>query len=152
MRIAVVADIHGNVRALRAVMDDLKDVAADRVINLGDCVSGPLEAAETADLLISLAWTTVRGNHDRQLLDRPADQMGQSDQAALAELKNHHKGWLSSLEESVEFEGLLFCPACRCRSCCAGTATWCAVSRSITTGWWSIRAASACPPTPTASR
>ena len=36
MRIAVVADIHGNVRALRAVMDDLKQVAPDRVINLGD--------------------------------------------------------------------------------------------------------------------
>ena len=49
MRIAVVADIHGNVRALRAVMDDLREVAPDRVINLGDCVSGPLEAAETAD-------------------------------------------------------------------------------------------------------
>ena len=31
MRIAVVADIHGNVRALRAVMDDLKQVAPDRV-------------------------------------------------------------------------------------------------------------------------
>ena len=35
--------------------------------------------------------------------------MGRSDQAAFAELKNHHKAWLSSLEESVEFEGLLFC-------------------------------------------
>lgn len=109
MRIAVVADIHGNVRALRAVMDDLREVAADRVINLGDCVSGPLEAAETADLLISLAWTTVRGNHDRQLLDRPVEKMGRSDQAAFAELKSHHKSWLSSLEETVEFEGLIFC-------------------------------------------
>lgn len=109
MRIAVVADIHGNVRALRAVMDDLKEVAADRVINLGDTVSGPLEAAETADVLISLAWATVRGNHDRQLLDRPVEKMGQSDQAAFADLKSHHKSWLSSLEETVEFEGLIFC-------------------------------------------
>src|SRR5437588_7462806 len=109
MRIAVVADIHGNVRALRAVMDDLKEVAADRVINLGDTVSGPLEAAETADVLISLAWTTVRGNHDRQLLDRPAEQMGASDQAAFAQLKSHHKSWLNSLQETVEFEGLIFC-------------------------------------------
>jgi putative phosphoesterase len=109
MRIAVVADIHGNVRALRAIMDDLKEVAADRVINLGDTVSGPLEAAETADVLISLAWTTVRGNHDRQLLDRPVEQMGASDQAAFSELKSHHKSWLNSLEETVEFEGLIFC-------------------------------------------
>jgi putative phosphoesterase len=109
MRIAVVADIHGNVRALRAVMDDLKEVAADRVINLGDTVSGPLQAAETADVLISLAWATVRGNHDRQLLDRPVEEMGRSDQAAFAELKSHHKSWLSSLEETVELEGLIFC-------------------------------------------
>ena len=47
MRIAVIADIHGNVRALRAVMDDIKQLAPDSVVNLGDCVSGPLEAAET---------------------------------------------------------------------------------------------------------
>lgn len=109
MRIAVVADIHGNVRALRAVMDDLKQVAPDRVINLGDTVSGPLEAAETADVLISLAWTTIRGNHDRWLLEKSEAEMGRSDQAAYAELKNHHKAWLSSLEEGAEVEGLLFC-------------------------------------------
>ena len=52
MRIAVVADIHGNVRALRAVMDDLKQVTPDSVVNLGDCASGPLEAAETVDVLV----------------------------------------------------------------------------------------------------
>jgi putative phosphoesterase len=109
MRIAILADIHGNVRALRAVMDDLKQVAPDRVLNLGDTVSGPLEAAETADLLISLAWTTIRGNHDRQLLDRPVDQMGQSDQAAASELKNHHSAWLSTLDATAEVEDLLLC-------------------------------------------
>jgi len=109
MRIAVVADIHGNVRALRAVMDDLSEVAADRVINLGDTISGPLEAAETADLLISLAWTTVRGNHDRQLLDRPVEQMGPSDRATFVALGSHHKSWLNSLEQTVAFEGLIFC-------------------------------------------
>jgi len=109
MRFAVLADIHGNVRALRAVMDDLKDVAPDGVLNLGDCVSGPLDAAETTDLLISLAWTTVRGNHDRWLLDRSVEEMGRSDQAAFSELKNHHKGWLSALEPSAEIEDLLLC-------------------------------------------
>jgi len=109
MRIAVLADIHGNVRALRAVMEDLRKVSPDTVVNLGDCVSGPLEAAETADVLISLAWTTVRGNHDRQLLDRPMDQMGASDKAAASELKNHHSAWLSTLDETAELEGLLLC-------------------------------------------
>ena len=94
---------------LRAVMDDLKQVAPDRVLNLGDTVSGPLEAAETADVLISLAWTTIRGNHDRQLLDRPAEQMGRSDKAAFGELKNHHTAWLSTLDATAEVEDLLLC-------------------------------------------
>lgn len=106
MRIAVVADIHGNVRALRAVMEDLKLVAPDSVVNLGDCASGPLEAAETVDVLMSLAWTTVRGNHDRQLLDRPVERMGKSDAAAFSELKNHHHAWLSTLEETATIEDI----------------------------------------------
>src|SRR6185295_11983402 len=98
-----------NVRALRAVMDDLKQVAPNTVVNLGDCVSGPLEAAETADVLISLAWTTIRGNHDRWLLEKSVDQMGSSDKAAAAELKNHHSAWLSTLDATAEVEDLLLC-------------------------------------------
>jgi putative phosphoesterase len=109
MRIAVVADIHGNVRALRAVMDDIKTLAPDTVVNLGDCVSGPLEAAETADVLISLAWTTIRGNHDRQLLDRPKEKMGKSDAAAFEELKNHHHAWLSTLDDTATLEDIFLC-------------------------------------------
>ena len=109
MRIAVVADIHGNVRALRAVMDDIKQMAPDMVVNLGDCVSGPLEAAETADVLMSLAWTTIRGNHDRQLLEQPPEKMGRSDAAAFAELKNHHHAWLSTLEETATIENIFLC-------------------------------------------
>jgi len=109
MRIAVVADIHGNVRALRAVMDDIKQLSPDTVINLGDCVSGPLEAAETADVLMSLAWTTIRGNHDRWLLEKPPDTMGRSDAAAFAELKNHHHAWLSTLEDNATVEDIFLC-------------------------------------------
>jgi putative phosphoesterase len=109
MRIAVVADIHGNVRALRAVMDDVKQLAPDMVVNLGDTVSGPLEAAETADVLMSLAWTTIRGNHDRWLLEKTPDTMGRSDAAAFAELKNHHHAWLSTLEETATVEDIFLC-------------------------------------------
>ena len=109
MRIAVVADIHGNVRALRAVMDDIKQVAPDTVVNLGDCVSGPLEAAETADVLMSLAWTTIRGNHDRWLLELTPDKMGRSDAAAFSELKNHHHAWLSTLDDTATVENIRLC-------------------------------------------
>src|SRR5215471_15524104 len=65
MRIAVLADFHGNLAALEAVVEDLQNRRPDQVVNLGDCVSGPLWPSETAALLMALGWPTVRGNHDR---------------------------------------------------------------------------------------
>ena len=67
------------------------------MVNLGDCVSGPLAAAGTADLLMDRAFVTVRGNHDRQLLDRPASAMGPSDRTAHAQLDARHRSWLAAL-------------------------------------------------------
>ena len=98
MRIAVLADIHGNLLALEAVITDMRHFAPDLVLNLGDHVSGPLWAAETADLLISLDdWVQIRGNHDRQLLEFVSDAMGKSDRAAWEQLTSHHKTWLEAL-------------------------------------------------------
>ncbi|MEC9404502.1 MAG: metallophosphoesterase family protein, partial [Pseudomonadota bacterium] len=71
MKIAVVSDIHGNVLALEAVLADLKLEAPDLIVNLGDCISGPLWPEETAAILREAAWPTVRGNHDRIVLDDP---------------------------------------------------------------------------------
>ena len=67
MRIAVLSDIHGNLAALEAVLDDLREQAPDLVVNLGDCATGPLWPRETMELLGTLALPTVRGNHDRWL-------------------------------------------------------------------------------------
>ncbi|CAH2407389.1 hypothetical protein MES5069_60041 [Mesorhizobium escarrei] len=75
MRIAVLADIHGNVLALDAVLDDLRQRGgADLVVNLGDCVSGPLWPRETMERLEALALPTVRGNHDRRVARDTADE------------------------------------------------------------------------------
>jgi putative phosphoesterase len=110
VRIAVIADIHGNLLALEAVRTDLRRHAPDVVINLGDHLSGPLQAAATADLLIQTDYIQIRGNHDRQLLDRPPDQMGLSDRAAFGQLTSRHKEWLSSLPAiNILREQILLC-------------------------------------------
>lgn len=110
MRLAVVADIHGNIRGLKAVLADLKQTAPDAIVNLGDCVSGPLEAAETCDLLMDLGWQTIRGNHDRWLMERTPEQMGRSDQAAFEELTDRNKAWLGMLPPSARIDGdILLC-------------------------------------------
>ena len=110
MRIAVLADIHGNLRALEAVQSDLRKQSPDLVINLGDHLSGPLQAAATADALMSESYVHIRGNHDRQLLDRRVAEMGASDRAAYAQLDSRHRTWLRSLPATIELEpGILLC-------------------------------------------
>lgn len=108
MRVALLADIHGNARALEAVVADLATRAPDVVVNLGDCLSGPLQAADTADHLMALGWTTVRGNHDRTVLG-PRSEMGPSDLAADAQLTDAHRRWLASLPASVVLDDLFLC-------------------------------------------
>jgi putative phosphoesterase len=110
LRIAVIADIHGNIRALEAVQSDLRRHAPDLVLNLGDHLSGPLQAGPTADLLMEADYIQIRGNHDRQLLDRPLEQMGPSDLAAFGQLTDRHKQWLSNLPPTkVLDEKILLC-------------------------------------------
>lgn len=53
MRIALVSDIHGNLPALRAVLDDIAWRGVDLIVNLGDSVSGPLLPRETAAMLMA---------------------------------------------------------------------------------------------------
>ena len=52
MRIAVIADIHGNLPAFESVLADIERRGVDRTINLGDCVSGPLWPREVCDPLM----------------------------------------------------------------------------------------------------
>jgi predicted phosphodiesterase len=111
MRIAVLADIHGNLLALEAVIRDLHTNTPDLVVNLGDHLSGPLWAAATADLLISQTdWVHIRGNHDRQLVELQPDAMGQSDRAAAVQLSMSQKSWLASLPSTtVVADEVLLC-------------------------------------------
>jgi predicted phosphodiesterase len=97
MRIAIIADIHGNVHALNAVLDDLRSRAVDRIVNLGDCVSGPLWPRETMDLLQTMGLPTVRGNHDRWVAETSRQAMGPSDAFAYDQLTPAQRDALGEL-------------------------------------------------------
>jgi diadenosine tetraphosphatase ApaH/serine/threonine PP2A family protein phosphatase len=103
MRLAVIADIHGNILALDAVLDDLsRHGGADRIANLGDCVSGPLWPAETMERLDGLEALTVRGNHDRRVRLDPLSVMGPSDRFAHDRLTSAQRDWLAALPLRAE--------------------------------------------------
>jgi len=104
MRFAAIADIHGNCAALQAVLDDIASLGIRDIVNLGDCFSGPLEADRTGDLLLLLdeaAAQTVRGNHDRYLLETPPDALAASDRHAHGQMSPRHFEWLRKLPFSM---------------------------------------------------
>ncbi len=100
MRIAVVSDIHGNLPALQAVVADIARRGVDRVVNLGDSLSGPLLPRETAQFLMAQPWTQMAGNHERQLLQLSADA-GESDKYTHAQLRDVEFAWMASLPSAT---------------------------------------------------
>lgn len=69
MKIAVLADIHGNLEAFEAVRDDLETQGAQRVICLGDNVGyGPDPEAVICRMRL-LGYQSVLGNHEFALFD-----------------------------------------------------------------------------------
>jgi len=110
MRLAILADIHGNILALQAVLADLERQKVDEVVNLGDCVSGPLWPLETIQLLMGLHWPTVRGNHDRWMTDWPPEQHYPSDTFAFRALDAAQLAWLRALPPTCDLgEGIFAC-------------------------------------------
>lgn len=105
MRVAVISDIHGNCLALDAVLADIVEQGVDTTLNLGDVVSGPLEPARTADVLIESNFSTVRGNHDRILFEDSPDGV---EQFALQNLTSKHLDWLEALPATLVIGGEIF--------------------------------------------
>jgi putative phosphoesterase len=95
MRIAVMSDIHGNLWALDAVLADIARRNVDMTVNLGDILSGPLLPAETAERLMPLALPTIRGNHERQVLEHEPARMGASDRWAHEHIAPAHRDWIA---------------------------------------------------------
>jgi putative phosphoesterase len=69
MKIAALYDIHGNLPALNAVLEELADIQPDVIVIGGDIISGPLPA-QTLSRLTQLGSQVraIRGNCDRKVV------------------------------------------------------------------------------------
>ncbi len=116
--IAVISDVHGNLEALTAVIDDIRGQGVRIIYNLGDTVGYGPDPAACVDLVDAACAVNLCGNHDyavlfdaegfnpiakksvdchRELL-RP---MPESDD----EEKERRWAWLSNLEPMLEGAG-----------------------------------------------
>ncbi len=126
MRLAALYDIHGNLPALEAVLQDVRAAGVDLIVVGGDVVAGPLPI-ETLDCLQAESASTpvhfIHGNAESELLRCLAGQPigGLSERAndearwlaayLPANLIQFIAEWPATLIYKVESETVLFCHA-----------------------------------------
>ena len=107
MKFAAIADVHGNCVALEAVLADIAALGITEVVNLGDHVSGPLEARRTAELLMARDFPSISGNQDRRLVE--IDRAGNgSSRRDYRELDRRHIDWLAGMPPTLLYRDDVF--------------------------------------------
>jgi predicted phosphodiesterase len=66
MRLAILADVHGNLPALEAVLEDVTKQNVDRILVAGDLTGGP-QSQEVIDRMRALNAWAIRGNREEYL-------------------------------------------------------------------------------------
>lgn len=69
MRIAIIADIHGNLPALEAVLERIEQLRPERLLVAGDIVVGAPDSAACWARVQALGCPVLRGNHERYVFD-----------------------------------------------------------------------------------
>ena len=102
---AIISDIHGNSRALTAVLNDIQSRGIDTIINLGDFFFGALEPEATAEILRKHPMVSITGNTDIDILNNEEkDGMPR----VQADLTKKTKDWMRSLPATTSVDNVLF--------------------------------------------
>jgi predicted phosphodiesterase len=105
MRLAVITDIHGNALALEAALADIARRGIADIICLGDIASGMGWPAETIALLQRHGIPCIRGNHDRQVGEAPAERQRGQDAIAFNGTTPEQRAWLRDLPRHLHLAG-----------------------------------------------
>src|SRR5450755_722448 len=102
MRIAIFSDLHGNLEATEAVMEDAQSNECTHYVCLGDLVGYNANPHECVELVRQLDCPTVKGNHDEQacLSSSSRDFNDLAEQAinwTREHLTEEDKEWLAAL-------------------------------------------------------
>jgi putative phosphoesterase len=114
MSIAAISDVHGNLPALEAVLDEIGALGVDAIVCCGDVAAGPLPR-ETCDRLRAVDGIRfVRGNADREMVAEY--DAGDLHVWETAQMRESDRDFLAGFEDTVtlEIDGLgraVFCHA-----------------------------------------
>lgn len=65
---AIISDIHGNLEALRAVLDDIDHLGIKDIVCLGDVIGYGPEPRECLDIVKTITQFVILGNHEEAVL------------------------------------------------------------------------------------
>ncbi|MBE3570460.1 MAG: metallophosphoesterase family protein [Bacillales bacterium] len=113
MKAAFISDIHGNVFALEAVLDDIAKKQIDQIFLLGDlCFRGP-NPKQALDLIRSLNANVIKGNadewvvrgiHKGEVPDEVLDVMRKEREWTVAHLDAMDIDYLQNLPETLHLD------------------------------------------------
>ncbi len=125
MRVAAIYDIHGNLPALEAVLQDIRQAQVDHIVVGGDIVPGPMPREILACLLnLDIPVQFIEGNGEREVLAQLAgvdtgnipEHFQEAVRWVAQQLQPDYEGMLADWPLTLQFEipGLdevLFCHA-----------------------------------------
>ena len=106
--VAVFSDVHGNIRALEAILDDIAAQNVDAIVCNGDMITSSAHSHEVVARIRALGIPSTRGNHERYLyeLSHPDHPKWQLDNWAPTKhdyeiLGADNRRWLAELPDSL---------------------------------------------------
>ncbi|WP_028581570.1 metallophosphoesterase family protein [Desulfogranum japonicum] len=117
MQIAVLADIHGNYRALQSVLEDIDKSGIDEIVSLGDVVGYGPEPEEVVKALQKRDVVSVMGNHELALISSSYfNRLNPDPRESLVItrrlLSEDSLDWISNLRASIVHRGIRLVHGC----------------------------------------
>ena len=113
MKLALIADVHANLEALRACLEHARAQGAERLAFLGDLVGYGADPGGVVDLVraeVGRGALAVKGNHDEAAIAGESGSMHQAAERAIAwtraHLSDEQRAFLAALPMTVREDGL----------------------------------------------
>lgn len=105
MKIAIISDIHGNLEALKATINDIEKRNVDKIICLGDTIAKGVHPKECIEIVRSKCEVVLKGNCDRHF-------SMQHEIEELPDIEQKRVAWNQSMISEEDRNYLLNLPFC----------------------------------------